>query len=175
MTKIDDTIDKGAPGFLTLDQRVPAAVRDLVSEAEGCLKGGFLTGGTACALRVIQVLAPAEKADGPDLAARIRALSEKHPSVPQTLTNIVQQFGDATSRDGAKLSASGLNLLVVTLKAILYEIYVLGPERNERLDYIRKALEAIERKGPDQRSGSAGAAASPDATTVVAVPAQRTS
>ncbi len=173
MTNTDENVTKDAPEFLTLSPRVPAALRDLMSEADGCLTGNFLTGGTACAQRVIQMLLPAEK-DGPDMQARIRALGEKHPSVPPILTNIIQQFGDATSRDGAKLSASGLNLLIVTLKAVLYEIYVLGPERNERLDYIRKALESIDRKGADKRNGSAGAA-SPEPTAVAAVPAQRTS
>jgi hypothetical protein len=166
-TKTDETMAKGAPEFLTLDQRVPSAVRDLLNEAEGCSQGGFLTGGTACAQRVIQMLVPAEK-DSSDMPARIRAFTEKHASIPPILTSIIQQFGDATSRDGAKLSGSGLNLLVVTLKAILYEIYVLGPERNERLDYVRKAFESIERKGADKR---ANGAASPEPAPAAAVPA----
>jgi len=139
-----DTSKSNDPAFLTIDGRVPAAIRDLMTEADGCGKNGYLTGGTACAQRVIQMLTAADK-DGQDMQARIKGMAEKYPGVPAMLTSILQQFGDATSRDGTKLSASGLNLLVVTLKAVLYEIYVLGPERNERLDYIRKAFESIER------------------------------
>jgi len=157
MTNMDTSTSNNAPRFLTIDTRVPSAIRDLMNEADGCGKNGFLTGGTACAQRVIQMLTAS--ADGQDMQARIKALADKYPGVPTMLTSILQQFGDATSRDGTKLSASGLNLLVVTLKAVLYEIYVLGPERNERLDYIRKAFESIERKGADKRAEASASAA----------------
>lgn len=146
MTKQDDT--DNAPSFLTLHDRVPQVIRDLINEATGCQQNGYLTGGTACAQRAIQALLSAEKIEGPDLQTRMKALSEKHPAVPQTLVTVLQQFGDATARDGTKLSGSGLNLLIVTLKAILYEICVLGPERVERLEYVRKVFESIERKAP---------------------------
>jgi hypothetical protein len=130
------------------------------------MTNGYLTGGTACAQRAIQLLVTAEKVDGPDIEARVKGLAEKYPAVPQMLTAVLQRFGDATSRDGAKLSTAGLNLLIVTLKAILYEIYVLGPERAERLEYVRKVFDSIERKSGDKRSGaSAGADAAPIAAT----------
>jgi hypothetical protein len=161
MTKIDASDN---PRFLTLDARVPAPIRDLVGEAEGCVKNAYLTGGTACVQRAIQMLLAAEKADGNDVEARIKSLAERHAGLPQVLTAVLQRFGDATSRDGAKLSASGLNVLIVTLKALLYEIYVLGPERIERIDYVRKALDAIERKG-DKRSTSSNADTPPVAAS----------
>lgn len=153
------------PAFLTPDARVPASLRDLLGEADGCLKHNFLTGATACAQRAMQGLLTIEKADGADVPARIRALNEKYPAVPQMLSSVLLQFGDATSRDGAKLSASGLNLLVVTLKAVLYEIYVLGPERAERLEYVRQVFDSIERKGGDKRA-AAGPTPVPAATPV---------
>jgi hypothetical protein len=153
MTKSDASQATDAPAFLTIDARVPAPIRDLIGEAEGCVKNAYLTGGTACAQRAIQMLLTAERADGPDIEARVRTLAEKHPGLPQILTTVLQRFGDATARDGAKLSAAGLNALVATLKAILYEIYVLGPERMQRLDYVRKAIDSIERKKEDKRSG----------------------
>lgn len=163
MSKVETSSNE--PAFLTLDDRIPAVVRELMTEADGCWKNGYLTGGTACAQRAINLILTAEKIDGQDMEARVRGLGEKYPAVPQMLTTVLQRFGDATSRDGAKLSASGLQLLVVTLKAIVYEIYVLGPERVERLDYVRKVFESIERKTPDKR-----AAGQPEA-----VPASRAS
>jgi hypothetical protein len=152
MTKNDaPNAPTSTPGFLTLDPRVPATIRDLLGESDGCLKHNFLTGATACAQRAMQALLAIEKVEGPDVPARIRGLNEKYPAVPQMLSSVLLQFGDATSRDGAKLTASGLNLLIVTLKAVLYEIYVLGPERAERLDYVRQVFDSIERKGNDKR------------------------
>jgi hypothetical protein len=155
----DDFSDNGLPAFLTLDTRVPAVFRDLLAEADGCSKNNFLTGGTACAQRAIQALLAYEKVEGPDTQTRIRALSEKYPAVPQMLSNVLQQFGDATARDGAKLNAHGLNLLAVTLKAIVYEIYVLGPERTERLHYVRQLFDSIERKSADKRAAGGSSAA----------------
>ena len=162
MTKSDVS---GSPAFLTPDSRVPGPIRDLVGEAEGCVKNAYLTGGTACVQRAIQMLLTAEKADGADVEARIKSLAEKHAGLPQVLTAVLQRFGDATSRDGAKLSASGLNVLIVTLKALLYEIYVLGPERMERIDYVRKALDSLERKNADKRSAASGAETPPVAAS----------
>ncbi len=149
MTKTDTSAD--GPAFLTIDARVPAPIRDLIGEAEGCVRNAFLTGGTACAQRAIQTLLTTERVDGPDTEARLRALIEKHPGVPQVLTTVLLRFDDATSRERAKLSAASLHVLVVTLKALLYEIYVLGPERVQRLDYVRKAIDGLERKGADKK------------------------
>ena len=144
------------PAFLNPDPKVPGSLRDLLTEVDGCLKHNFLTGATACAQRAITTLLTIEKVDGPDVQARLRALTEKYPAVPQMLSSVLLQFGDATSRDGAKLNASGLNLLVVTLKAALYEIYVLGPERAERLEYVRQVFESIERKGGADKKPATG-------------------
>jgi hypothetical protein len=157
MAKTDDRGSQAAPAFLILDPRVPAVVRDLLAEADGCARSGFLTGGTACAQRAIQALFTLEKASGEDTPSRLRALTDKYPAVPQMLATMLLQFGDTTARDGAKLNANGLTLLTVTVKAIVYEIYVLGPERAERLQYVRQIFDAIERKPADARPATAPA------------------
>lgn len=164
MAKTDDRGSQAAPAFLILDPRVPAVVRDLLAEADGCARSGFLTGGTACAQRAIQVLCTCEHVNGADMAGRLRALTEKYPAIPQILPTVLLQFGDSTARDGARLNANGLTLLVVTLKAIAYEIYVLGPERAERLQYVRQILDSIERKTTEKRAVSA----SPDTASAPA-------
>src|SRR6185436_9514628 len=56
--------DAASPAFLTIDNRAPGAIRELIVEAEGCLKAGFLTGGTVCAQRAIQTLLQHESAEG---------------------------------------------------------------------------------------------------------------
>jgi len=42
--------------FFVLDSRIPAGLRGLITEAEGCLKSNFLTGASACARKVIYEL-----------------------------------------------------------------------------------------------------------------------
>ncbi len=132
------------PAFLTLDPRVPAAVRELLVESDGCLKAGFLTGGTVCAQRAIQTLLTLENADGASYEARMHALSQKFPSVPQSLFALCIRLGDSTSKEHPALDGDRLKVLTTALKIMLYEIYVLGPDRVERLKYLQGMLEACE-------------------------------
>src|SRR4030095_7396354 len=69
-TRMPDKSPTAPPAFLTIDSRPPAAVRELMLEADGCLKAGFLTGGTVCAQRAIQALLHHEKDDGARYEAR---------------------------------------------------------------------------------------------------------
>jgi len=132
------------PAFLNVDQRAPAAIRELLVEADGCLKAGFMTGGTVCAQRAIQLLLQQEGADGATYEARLHALSQKFPSVPQSLFALCIRLGDSTSKEHPALDVERLKVLNVALKIMLYEIYVLGPDRTDRLKYLQQMLEAIE-------------------------------
>jgi len=145
------------------DDRLPPALRDLLVEADGCVTNGFYTGGTACAQRAVEALLRQEKAEGSTHEARIRSLVEKAPGLPQILVTVLTQLGDVSGRDTAKLTANTLNLLLATLKAVVHEIYVIGPERTERLQYIRRLLDATERKPTSSAAASSPAAANPAA------------
>src|SRR5262249_24700250 len=141
-----------APVFLNVDNRAPAAVRELIAEADGCLKAGFLTGGTVCAQRAIQTLLQHEGAEGPSFEARLHALSQKYPSVPQSLFALCIRLGDSVGKENPTLDVERLKVLTVALKIMLYEIYVLGPDRADRLKYLQQMLEAVEPGG--QRSST---------------------
>jgi hypothetical protein len=147
---IDQTTGIASPAFLRLDHRVPPGLHDLLTEADGCLEHGFLTGGTACALHAVHALLTLEKAEGADIQTRLRALSEKHAVVPQMLTTVLSQIADVTAGNGATLSANSLHILTVTLKALLHEVYVIGPERVERLQYVAHLIDDLTRKAPDK-------------------------
>jgi hypothetical protein len=163
MTKLTDAgRSSTSPPFLTPDDRLPPALRDLLVEADGCVTSGFYTGGTACAQRAVEVLLRQEKAEGSTHEARVKSLIEKSPGLPQILVTVLAQLGDVSGRDTAKLTANTLNLLLATLKAVVYEIYVIAPERTERLQYIRRLLDATERK-PASSTATSAAAASPAA------------
>ncbi|HEY7290114.1 MAG TPA: hypothetical protein VH583_09780 [Vicinamibacterales bacterium] len=146
-----DAHHNNAPSFLNLDNRAPAAVRELISEADGCLKAGFLTGGTVCAQRAIQTLLQHENAEGASYEARLHALSQKYPSVPQSLFALSIRLGESQAKEHPALDVERLKVLTVALKIMLYEIYVLGPERVERLKYLQQMVEACE-AGHGQKS-----------------------
>jgi hypothetical protein len=135
-----------APAFLTPDDRLPASLKEILLEADGCITGGFLIGATGCAHRAVDALLKTEKAEGVSHEARVRALGEKMPGLPQLLLSVLAQLGDHAARDTAKLPANTLQLLLSTVKAVAYEIYVIGPERAERLQHVRRLLESTERK-----------------------------
>ena len=135
------------PAFLTMDNRAPASVRDLILEADGCVKAGFMTGGTVCAQRAIHLLLQHEGAEGASYEARLHALSQKYPAVPQSLFALCIRLGDSPAKDHPPLDVERLKVFNVALKIMLYEIYVLGPDRAERLTYLQQMLEAIEPGG----------------------------
>jgi hypothetical protein len=142
-----------APAFLNVDSRVPAAIRELLLEADGCLKAGFLTGGTVCAQRAVQALLQHESAEGASYEARLHALSQKFPSVPQSLFALCIRLGDTPSKDHSALDGDRLKVLTVALKIMLFEIFVLGPDRAERLKYLQQMVEACE-TGSHGRGGT---------------------
>ena len=131
------------PSFLAPHPKVPVAIRDVLVEADGCIRNGFLTGGTACARRAAEMFLTAAKAEGETYEARLEWVHKTH-GVPQMLTMIVAQCGNPTVRD-ARLSARTLELFVAAIRAVLYELYVLGPERTERLQHIRRLMSLVER------------------------------
>jgi hypothetical protein len=143
---------QAAPAFLTIDHRAPSGVRELLVEADGCLKAGFLTGGTVCAQRAIQLLLQHEGAEGASFEARLHALSQKFPAVPQSLFALCIRLGDSPGKDHPSLDGDRLKVLTVALKIMLYEIYVLGPDRADRLKYLQQMLESVEPGGHGRAS-----------------------
>ena len=143
-TKPEAVPAAAVPNFLNIDSRVPSALRDLLAEADGCLKMGFLLGGTVCAQRAIQSLLSLESVNGANDDARLRALSDKYPSVPKVLFAVCARFRDASSTEQSPLDKERLNLLMVTLKLMLYEVYVIAKERTESLEFLQRILERLD-------------------------------
>lgn len=139
-----------SPTFLAPTDVVPQALRDLLDEADGCLQSRYLTGGTTCARRALDMLLAAARTEGQTYEERIKSLGEKR-TVPQLLTTILVQCGGASERDGAKLTANALEVFLATIKAVVYELYVVGPQRTQRLQYIRSLLDQLE-KSPAQHA-----------------------
>jgi hypothetical protein len=141
--------DLPPPRFLIVDQRAPVPIRQLLDEAEGCANMQFVNGGTACARRAIEIILETESAVTEDYSASLLKLSEKHPAVAPALFQILEMLGD--NSDDETLSADSLKALIVTIKAVVFEIYVLGAERIERLMYVHQMVESLKRDNPSSR------------------------
>ena len=86
-----------ASAFMTLDDRIPASVRALLLEADGCVASGFSTGATACAHQALESILKMEKAEGATQDARIRALGHD----AETAAAHAARIGDTPELDEA--------------------------------------------------------------------------
>jgi hypothetical protein len=110
----------------------------------------FVNGGTACARRAIDFILVHEQTSGEDYDECLQKLREKHPAVAPTLFQILGMLGDGEE----PLPPDALRALITTIKAVVFEIYVQGPERVERLMYVHQLVESLKREGPSARRKS---------------------
>src|SRR6267143_6611022 len=74
---IDSLIFYSVPtSFFVVDPRIPGEIRELITEADGCLKMNYLTGASACTRKAIYELTVLEKAVGDDYESRIKSLKQ---------------------------------------------------------------------------------------------------
>lgn len=157
---IDTKIFYSVPtSFFVIDSRIPEIIRELITEAEGCLRMNYLTGASACMRKAIYELTIKEKAEGQDYQARIKFLKKKYPNINADYFDILCHIKDMTSdkiheQSWDEWDSKHLKLFIETLKSILYEIYVYPEERKQRSNFIRELLQDVSRKGRGKTTDS---------------------
>jgi len=150
--ELDDEIFYSVPtSFFVIDNRIPKIFRELISEAEGCVKMNFLTGASTCTRKAIYELTVHEKAEGDDYETKIKFLKEKHHNINPDYFDILCHIKDMASdkiheQSWDKWNSEHLYLFIETLKSVLYEIYVYPMEKSERSVVIQKMLEKVKTK-----------------------------
>lgn len=129
--------------FFTIDIRIPNIIRELTAEAEGCRKMNFLTGASACVRKSIYELLVYEECEGQNYEDRIKYLKCKYPSIDAELFNILSHIQQMTSekvheQSWDKWDSSTITFILETMKAVLYEIYVVPAEKKQRRDEISR-------------------------------------
>ena len=134
--------------FFIQDQRIPRILRELMTEAEGCLKGNFLTGASACTRKIVYELGIIQKAEGANYEERIKSLktinSSLDPTYFDTLLTIQQVTSDKVheeSYDGWQ--SKHIRLILSSLNEILHEIFVAPAILEEKRANIIKMKETI--------------------------------
>lgn len=140
--------------FFVIDNRIPAVLRELITEAEGCIKMNFLTGASACTRKAIYELTVREEARGDDYEEKIKFLKGKFPQVDETLFDVLCHIKDMTSdkiheQSWDKWDSKHLTLFIETLKAILHEIYVIPDEKKMRSRHIAGLLPEVLKDKPE--------------------------
>ncbi|MBN4061876.1 MAG: hypothetical protein COA57_07945 [Flavobacteriales bacterium] len=135
---IDSKLFYSVPtSFFILDNRIPEILRELITEAEGSLKMNFLTGASACMRKTIYELLIIEKCSALNYDDKIKELKTKYKDTDHELFNILGHIKDMTSdkvheQSWNKWDSHALKLIIETLKAVLYDIYVVPAIKAER-------------------------------------------
>lgn len=145
---LDDLFFYSVPtSFFALDSNVPIKLREVLTEAEGCLKMNFLTGASACARKMIYELALLSGASGEHYDERIKSLKAKHPDVEPTFFDSLLTIQKLTSKKVHEDAYDGwesrhLRVMLTALHDILNEIYVLPALRKDK----REGILALEKE-----------------------------
>ena len=148
---IDSVIFYSQPtSFFVVDKRIPRILRELITEAEGCLKMNYLTGASACMRKAIYELLVIEKAEGDDYESRIKSLKKKHPESHASYFDTLAHIQDMTSdkiheQSWDKWDSHSLKLIIETLKSVLYDIYVIPEIKKQRSLDVQRLRENIKR------------------------------
>ena len=146
---IDDFFFYSVPtSFFVLDQRIPKILRELLTEAEGCLKSNFLTGASACARKIVYEMTSTEKFDGNSYENRIKSLKKKYPTVEQTYFDTLLTIQQVTSSKVHENSYDGWNsghlrLILASIREMLHEIHVVPALREDKRKSLLKLKEEL--------------------------------
>ena len=146
---LDKNIFYSVPtSFFVLDERIPAIIRELITEAEGCLKMNFLTGASACMRKAIYELTVIEHAQGEDYQGRIKSLKSKYQDSDPALFDILAHIQDMTSdkiheQSWDKWNSQYLRLIIEALKTVLYDVYVAPKVKADRSNFIQQLLQKV--------------------------------
>ena len=137
----------------TLDSRIPAVLRELITEAELCLKMNLLTGASACTRKAIYELTIIENAEGGDYENKIKYLKEKYPAIHSEFFDTLCHIKDMTSnkvheQSWDKWDKQHITLFLGVLREVLHEIYVLPELKKEGFRKVQSLLGQI--KQPQQ-------------------------
>ena len=147
--ELDDKFFYSVPRTLfVMNERIPRDLREALDEAEGCLKSNFLTGASACARKVVYLLAKANDAEGESYEDRIKSLKLKLPAVDPSYFDTLVAIQDVTSKQVHEnaydaWSSSHVRLILLTLSEVLSEVYVIPELRREnaaRVNELRREV-----------------------------------
>lgn len=146
--ELDDKFFYSVPtSFFSLDKRIPKILRELITEAEGCLKSNFLTGASACARKIVYELAILQKAEGINYDERVKSLKKIRSDIEEDYFDTLLTTQQITSEKVHEQSYDGwqskhLRLILSTLIELLNIIYVIPEIRKEK----RKSILSLKNK-----------------------------
>lgn len=139
--------------FFSLDERVPRILRELLTEAEGSLKGNFLTGASACARKIIYELAVLHEINDGNYEERIKSLKNTNKHIEQTYFDTLLTIQKATSskvHENAydSWTSRHVRLILASIREVLHELYVVPALRADRRRAVIKLGDELLERNP---------------------------
>lgn len=134
--------------FFSLNDNIPKIIRELLIEAEGCLKSNYLTGASACTRKIIYELTTIGKGTGDNYDERIKSLkiiyNKIDPTYFDTLLTIQQLTSEKVHENSYdNWESKYIKLILATITEILNEIYVIPEIRKAKRSSILELKDKI--------------------------------
>ena len=146
--KLDDLFFYSVPtSFFVLDNRVPEDLRNLLTEAEGSLKGNFLTGASACARKIVYEMTK-DQNESDRYEDRIKALKRKHSDIDGAYFDTLLTIHEVTSskvHENAydRWESKHLRVILLSLKEAMHAIYIEPELRKDRRQAVLDLKEEV--------------------------------
>ncbi|MDA0901969.1 MAG: hypothetical protein O3B09_00975, partial [Proteobacteria bacterium] len=129
--------------FCVIDQNIPKKLRNLIEEAEKCVKSNCLTGASACIRKAIYQFISDENLEGKRFEEKIKSLKSKHPNLDDSYIHILSAMRGITSDQVHEDSYQDFDnqhakTYIELLKEIFREVYVVPKERKDKNSKIQQ-------------------------------------
>ena len=140
---IDEDIILHIPSSIyVIDERIPRKFRELIEEAEKCIKNNCLTGASACIRKTIYEFLIQENAQGDNYDEKIKSLKGKYKSLDDQYLDMLSaiqgimcdQVHECTVYE--KFQSSQAKAYLEILKEIFYHSYILPEETKNKKSKI---------------------------------------
>ncbi len=134
LIEIDKNIIMNIPSsFFIIDDRIPRKFRDLIAEADKCVKNNCLTGASACIRKTIYEFIVKENLEGDDYDSKIKSMKIIYPNLDNTYVDLMSKIQGITSdqvheRSYENFNSEDAKAYIELLKEIFNEIYVIPDE-----------------------------------------------
>ncbi len=135
----------------SVDPEVPAKIRSLIDEADGCRKQNFLVGGSGALRKAIYEFLLDQKVSGDSYEEKIKALKIKYPKAEEAIFDALFGIQNLTSNalhedelgNWEPWKSKDFSYVMQVVKAAMYEVYT-SPKRSKdwlaKINAIKKSI-----------------------------------
>ncbi len=139
--------------FFTMNSLIPGDIRNLISEAEGCKKMGYMVGASGALRKAIYEFLKHQKSEGDSYQDKVKWLKQKYKNLDPNYFDALANIQDMTSSNLHEIEGSWktwdikeFDYILESVKTALEEICVIPAKRKERFSKILELKAKIQEK-----------------------------